>query len=234
LTPDAWMQRLGTLPLMRQPGEAWLYDTPSCVLGVLLARVTGQPLAQLLVERVYAPLGMKDTDFFVPAEKQARLPPAYKLDGDGALVLADGGGAASRFARPPAFASGAGGLVSTVDDYYAFARMLANGGRSADGVRLVSRPTLLAMTCDQTSADERAASPWLDCGWGFGVGVWSERNNTAGSPGRYGWEGGWGTSWRNDPAEEIVGIMMSQRQPTSRDWPEKVDFWAALYAAIDD
>jgi CubicO group peptidase (beta-lactamase class C family) len=98
----------------------------------------------------------------------------------------------------------------------------------------VSRPTLLAMACDQTTAGERAASPWLECGWGFGVGVWHERDSGAATPGRYGWDGGWGTTWRNDPAEELVAILMTQRMPGSRDWPEKVDFWTALYAAIDD
>lgn len=234
LSTDEWLRRLGTLPLLRQPGEAWLYDTPSEVLGVLLARVTGRPLQELLAERVFSPLGMKDTGFFVPADKQTRLPPAYKLDDGGALALADAGGAASRFAQPPAFPSGAGGLVSTVDDYYAFARLLADGGRAADGVRLVSRPTLLAMTCDQTNANERAASPWLESGWGFGVGVWSQRDTSAASPGRYGWDGGWGTSWRNDPAEDVIAILMIQRVPNSSRWPEKVDFYTGLYAAIDD
>src|ERR1700730_15694643 len=127
--PDEWIRRFGTLPLMHQPGEKWMYHTGSDVLGVLIARASGQPFDAFLQERIFEPLGMKDTAFSVPASKLDRLATAYSTNSEtGALELydpAEGG----QWSRPPAFPSGGVGLVSTVDDYLAFARMMLNPGR---------------------------------------------------------------------------------------------------------
>jgi CubicO group peptidase (beta-lactamase class C family) len=122
--PDEWIRRLGTLPLMHQPGEKWMYNTGSDVLGVLIVRVSGQPFATFLRERIFEPLGMKDTDFSVPSGKLDRLPGCYSGNPKtGALEIYDDA-RASQWSRPPAFPSAAGGLVSTVDDYLAFCQMM--------------------------------------------------------------------------------------------------------------
>ncbi len=115
--PDEWLRRLGTLPLMHQPGERWLYNTGSDVLGVLIARAAGQPLETFLRERIFEPLGMQDTGFSVPAENINRLATSYWTNAEtGALELYDEA-AGGQWSRPPAFPSGAGGLVATIDDY---------------------------------------------------------------------------------------------------------------------
>src|SRR5437773_1340760 len=146
--PDEWMRRLGRLPLMHQPGERWMYNTGSDVLGVLVARASGRPLETFLRERVFEPLGMTDTGFSVPAASLDRFATSYLTDpGAGALRLydePDGG----QWSRPPEFPSGAAGLVSTADDYLAFGQMLLDGGRSRGG-RVLSRPSVELMTADQ-------------------------------------------------------------------------------------
>src|SRR5438105_5471024 len=129
--PDEWMRRLGQLPLMHQPGEKWMYNTGSDVLGVLIARASGQPLETCLRERLFEPLGMKDTSFSVPAASLDRLATSYwTYPASGELVVydeAEGG----QWSREPAFPSGAGGLVSTVDDYLAFGQMMLSQGKHA-------------------------------------------------------------------------------------------------------
>ena len=141
--PDEWMRRLGRLPLMYQPGERWIYNTGSDVLGVLIARVSGQPLETFLRERIFEPLGMKDTGFSVPASKIKRLANNYWVNPEsGTLELydeAEGG----QWSRPPAFPSAAGGMVSTVDDYLAFGQMMLNQGKYGRE-RILSRPSVEA------------------------------------------------------------------------------------------
>ena len=150
--PDEWIRRLGTLPLMHQPGERWMYNTGSDVLGVLIARASGQPFETFLRERIFEPLGMKDTGFSVPAAELDRLATSYWTDPEtGALELHDEPD--GQWSRPPAFPSGAGGLVSTVDDYLAFARDAAaqrRARRRAHPVAAVGRDD------DDRSADARA------------------------------------------------------------------------------
>src|SRR5438067_1701167 len=233
--PDEWIHRLGRLPLMHQPGERWMYNTGSDVLGVLIARAAGRPLETFLRECLFEPLGMKDTGFSVPAAKLDRLATGYWTDPDtGALALydaAEGG----QWSRPPAFPSGAGGLVSTVDDYLAFGQMLLNKGKHG-GERVLSRPSVELMTTDQLTPEQRAAaSPFLadNRGWGFGVAVVTRRDDIAAVPGRYGWDGGLGTSWSSDPGEELVGILMTQSAWASPS-PPNVYFWTLAYQAIDD
>src|SRR5436189_2531 len=151
--PDEWIRRLGTLPLMHQPGEQWMYHTASDVLGVLIARASGQPLETFLRERLFEPLGMKDAGFSVPATRLDRLATSYQVDPKtGALELYDAA-KGGEWSRPPAFPSA--------------------GGR--------------------------------------------------------------GTSWRSDPSEDMVGILMTQRAWTSPIPPDVcLDFWTSVYQAIDD
>jgi CubicO group peptidase (beta-lactamase class C family) len=236
--PDEWLRRLATLPLMHQPGEKWMYNTGSYVLGVLIARASGQSLPTFLRERVFEPLGMKDTGFSVPAAKLDRLAASYwpnAVTGD--LELHDGI-ADSRWSRPPAFPDAGGGLVSTVDDYLAFGLMMLNKGKYGHE-RLLSRFSVETMTTDQLTPEQRAASgSFLDFldgrGWGFGVSIVARRDDLSAVPGRFGWDGGYGTSWASDPREELVAIMMTQRAGFPGAAGTYVDFWTSVYQAIDD
>ena len=233
--PDEWVRRLGTLPLLYQPGERWLYNTGSDVLGVLVARAAGQPLEAFLRERVLDPLGMVDTGF--ATADVGRLGTCYTRDpGTGALVVYDP--PAGQWAKAPAFPSGGGGLVSTVDDVHAFGRMLLAGGRLPDGSRLLSRSSVTAMTTDQLGADGDGSGPSPDgsLGWGLGVGVQLRRTGPARSVGSYGWDGGLGSSWANDPAERLVVTVLTTDM-FSAAWPlPRViqDVWTGVYAALAD
>lgn len=233
-SPDEWMRRLGTLPLLHQPGEQWLYDTPADVLGVLIARAAGQSLETFLHERIFTPLGMKDTGFSVPADKLDRLASCYDADLDtSALVLHDSAEDSQWSSQPPS-PSGAGGLVSTVDDYLAFGAMMLNKGMHGHE-RILSRLSVEVMTTDQlTTAQKETAGMFLgeNRGWGFGMSVITKRDDLSSVPGRFGWDGGYGTSWYADPAEEMVCILMTQ----VRGFPSGIysDFWTSAYQAIDD
>jgi CubicO group peptidase (beta-lactamase class C family) len=236
--PDEWLRRLGELPLAYQPGERWLYNTGSDVLGMLVARAAGQRFEDFLRERIFVPLGMTDTGFSVPAESLGRLLPQYATDpGSGDLVVSDPPD--GQWAAPPAFPSGAGGLVSTIGDYAAFASMLLGGGMHR-GVRILSRPSVSLLASDQLPASVKAVSglapgDFDDMGWGFGVSVVTRRTGLGPSAGAYGWSGGFGTSWYNDPAEDMVLILMTQRAWTSHLPPPICrDFWTSAYASIDD
>ena len=235
--PDEWMRRLATLPLMHQPGEKWMYNTGSYVLGVLIARASGQPLDTFFRERIFEPLGMRDTGFGVPREKLARLATSYGVDAEGRLELHDGV-EDSRWSRPPAFPDGGAGLVSTVDDYLAFGQMLLERGRHGSE-RILSRLAVEAMTTDQLTPEQKAASGffpefWASRGWGFGVSVVTRRDDLAAVPGRFGWDGGYGTSWASDPEEELVAILMTQRAEFPLVSRVHLDFWTSAYQAIDD
>jgi CubicO group peptidase (beta-lactamase class C family) len=237
--PDELMKRWGSLPLAHQPGEKWMYNSGSDILGILISRVAGKTLGTFLRERIFAPLGMKDTAFSVPEAKLDRLATAYQTDfstGKTALFDEARGG---RFARPPVFESGAGGLVSTVDDFLAFGRMMLNKGVHGRE-RILSRPSVELMTADHITAEQKAASDffpgfWDDRGWGFGMAIVTRRDDLARSVGTYGWDGGFGTSWYADPREDMTGVLMTQRV-----WDSPVppavnrDFWTSAYQAIDD
>ncbi len=235
---DEWLKRLGSLPLMNQPGETWRYNTGSYVLGVLIARVTGRPLETFLRERIFDPLGMVDTGFSVPAAKLDRFATSYWANGKtGNLDLHDGV-ADSDWAQPPAFPDGAAGLVSTVDDYGVFARMLLDKGQHGHE-RILSRPSVELMTSDQLTADQKASSGflpgyWDHRGWGFGLSVTTGRDELSGNPGRFGWDGGFGTSWYSDPREDLTAILMTQRAEFPLMSEVYRDFWTSVYQAIDD
>jgi CubicO group peptidase (beta-lactamase class C family) len=237
--PDEWIRRLGGLPLMHQPGEKWMYNTGSDVLGVLIARAAGQPFETFLRERLFDPLGMADTGFSVPATKLDRFATSYWTNPQtGAFDVydeAEGG----QWSRPPAFPSGGGGLVSTADDYLAFARMLLHNGKHG-AKRILSRAAVETMTADHLTPAQKAVSGltngYFDShGWGFGVAVVTRRETLAEPVGQYGWDGGLGTSWRSDPAADIVGILMTQRAWTSPSAPSICrDFWTLAYQALND
>ena len=211
--PDDWMAALARIPLLCQPGEAWLYNTCSDILGVLLARVSGHSLPDFLAERLFEPLGMADTGFDVPAAKLGRFTSYYRADPAGGLELVDAPG--GQWSSPPPFPSGAGGLVSTADDWHCFARMLLAGG-SAGGRQLLSPASVRQMTTDQLTQSQRDASqPFLQGqGWGFGGSVDVAAIDPWNVPGRYGWVGGTGTTAHITPSTGAVAILLSQLEMT--------------------
>ncbi|MEV4491475.1 serine hydrolase domain-containing protein [Micromonospora coxensis] len=244
--PDEWMRRLGALPLMHQPGERWQYQISSDLVGVLVARVTGQSFETFLRERIFEPLGMKDTGFHVPADRIDRLPPLYAPDPQtGEFHVwdeAEGG----RWSRPPAFPGGGGGLVSTADDYHAYFRMLLNGGMHG-GERILSRPAVELMTTNRLTPEQQAARTAMardnvhvsfgqgqHGGWGFGMAVRTYRGDYA-PEGQFGWDGGSGTSTYADPEHQLTGILLTQVGASAPNsiWAHH-DFWTTVYQAIDD
>ena len=237
--PDAWIKRLAGLPLIHQPGERWMYHTGSDVLGVPIARAAGMSLPDFLRERIFAPLGMEDTAFSVPEVKLDRLATCYRIDETAGRLAVYDEARGGRWSRPPAFPSGGGGLASTADDVLTFARMMLNFGRQG-ATRILARPTIELMTSDHITPAEKAASPffpgfWDQRGWGFGLAAVTQRDGLGASPGSFGWDGGFGTSWYNDPQEEMVAILLTQRL-VSGPAPSNLyaDFWTLAYQAIDD
>ncbi|MEU6890380.1 serine hydrolase domain-containing protein [Streptomyces sp. NPDC046557] len=241
--PDAWMKTLARIPLLYQPGEAWLYNACSDILGVLIARVSGRPLPEFLAERIFEPLGMRDTGFAVPAADLGRFTGYYRgggpggeggqggQGGQGGLELVDAPD--GQWSRMPAFPSAAGGLVSTVDDLYAFGRMLLAGG-AVDGRRVLSAESVRRMTVDRLTAGQRAAgAPFLEGqGWGFGGSVDVERLNPWNEPGRYGWIGGTGTASHIVPATGRVTVLLTQRELAGPTSPALMrEFWRYAAAA---
>ncbi|MEW5685321.1 MAG: serine hydrolase domain-containing protein [Pseudomonadota bacterium] len=209
-TDDGFMAALGKLPLMAQPGERWLYTLGANVLGVLVARASGQPLPEFFRTRITGPLGMEDTDFHVPAGKAGRLITGYMNDGGKLVPFEPWNGL---YAKPPTFAAGDSGLVSTADDYGAFGRFMLSG-LAPDGRRLLSEASIQAMTTNrltpaQIKDGEMILGPGR--GWGLGLGVQVAASPTGVQPGAYGWDGGFGTSWFNDPARNLTAVLLTQR-----------------------
>lgn len=235
-TLDEWLRRLGSLPLLAQPGERWMYHVSGDVLGALIARVSGKSLGAFLRERIFDPLGMKDTAFHVPTEKIDRLPAFYFFNREtNALDFFDDP-ANSAWSSEPLSESGGGGLVSTIDDYFAFSRMMLNKGRHGRE-QILSRATVELMTSDQLTLEQRAGSEIFfgaHSSWGLGMAVDTGRSEIYHTPGRFGWTGGYGTTAYIDPAEDLIGILFTQRMMDSPE-PPKVftDFWTLAYGAME-
>ena len=218
--PDTWIAALGSLPLLAQPGERWMYNTGAQVLGVLAARAAGQPFSEVLKTRIFEPLGMPDTGFWTADTH--RLATAYQPTPDGLAVWDEPGG---KWSRPPQFGDGAAGLVSTADDLLAFARMLLRGGAP-----VLPPAAVRAMTTDQLTPAQKALGGLLPGffhgrSWGFCQAVYDS--------GAFGWDGGLGTSWLVDPSRDLTVIVLTQRMFESPDPPQvHRDIQAAAYAAL--
>jgi CubicO group peptidase (beta-lactamase class C family) len=218
--PDTWIAGLGSLPLLAQPGERWLYNTGASVLGVLLARATGEPFPDVLRTRVFEPLGMRDTAFWT--DQTDRLATAYRPTPDGLIAWDQPTG---MWSQPQAFADGAAGLVSSVDDLLAFARMLLGGGAP-----VLSSEAARAMCTDQlTDAQKGRGGLGADFfegrSWGYGQAVHDS--------GAFGWDGGFGSSWLVDPANDLTVIVLTQRMfETPEPPPIHREIQAAAYAAL--
>jgi CubicO group peptidase (beta-lactamase class C family) len=228
---DAFLRELGQLPLQAQPGERWLYTLGANVLGVLVARAAGRPLDVVLQERIFEPLGMGDTGFFVPPDKQDRLITGYVND-NGRLAPFEPWN--ELYGKRPRFLAGDSGLVSTAHDYGAFARFMLSG-TAPSGRRLLKTETLMAMTTnlltpEQIKGGELILGPGR--GWGLGLGVQVTASPYGVQPGAYGWDGGFGTSWFNDPARGLSAILLTQRVFDSPEPPPvHKSFWSDAYQA---
>jgi CubicO group peptidase (beta-lactamase class C family) len=231
-----WLQKLGSLPLLAQPGERWMYHVSIDVLGVLIARVSGKSLGTFMCERIFDPLGMKDTAFHVPPGKIERLPGFYIFNGQTNTLDLFDDLAQSAWRSEPRFESGGGGLVSTLDDYFAFSRMMLNKGRHGRE-QILSRATVELMTSDQLTPEQRAGSEIFfgaHSSWGLGMAVDIQRREIFHTPGRFGWTGGFGITAYSDPAEEMIGILFTQRMMDSPEPPKLfTDFWTLAYEAVE-
>jgi CubicO group peptidase (beta-lactamase class C family) len=230
--PDEWLKRFGTLPLMHQPGERWMYSTGADVLGVLIARASGKPFDVFLRERLFEPLGMVDSDFSVPKSKLARFTPSYLVDPrTNGLTLYDA--VDGQWSRPPAFPSGAAGLVSTVPDFLRFSQLLLGQG-SIGKLRLLAPESVKQMTSDALTPENKAFGGLVPGyferhGWGLGLAVVTAKDELNRPAGSYGWDGGLGTSWYADPTSNTTGVLFSQRAWTEPAPPPLFrDFWHAL------
>jgi len=223
------VERLASLPLFSQPGKQWDYSRSTDVLGRIIEIVSGETLGEFLRQRIFAPLGMNDTGFHVPTEKQSRIAEPFAKDPDSgeAVRLLD-------IRRPARFESGGGGLVSTLPDYARFLDMLAAGG-TCEGQRLLARKTIDLMRSDHLGPNVRRGSELLQPGHGFGLGfaVRTEPGMSVmpGSVGLYFWGGIAGTTFWIDPKEELYAMMLVQA-PGQRDYYRAL-FRTLVYGALE-
>jgi CubicO group peptidase (beta-lactamase class C family) len=227
-TSAEFCQALAAIPLAHQPGSCWQYGRSTDVLGALLEVVAGQALGPLLQERIFAPLGMKDTAFSVPREQWHRIaePFAHDPDSGNAVAMLDA-------REVPRFESGGGGLMSTAGDYIRFLQFMRNRG-TLQGTRLVSRKTIEWMTSDHLGAIPPQGDLLLP-GYGFGLGFSVRLANglapQPGSPGQYFWSGIGGTSFFVDPAEDLFAMLLTQA-PHQRIFFRNL-YRHLVYAALD-
>jgi CubicO group peptidase (beta-lactamase class C family) len=235
-TLEKMVEMLPALPLRFQPGQGWCYSFSTDILGYVVQTVSGRPFDVFLQQRVFEPLRMVDTGFYVPAEKRDRFAALYGRSEEGELGLTEAP-ETSRYAKPPTFVSGGGGLVSTAQDYMRFAQMLLNGGK-LDGVRLLGRKTveLMAMNHLPEALLPFEVNPGYPV-WGYGFGLgWKvmmdpARAGILGSRGMYGWGGAASTEFWVDPQEEVIGLVMAQLMP----YQPLVDaFQVLVYQALVD
>jgi CubicO group peptidase (beta-lactamase class C family) len=213
--PDEWLKALGGLPLSYPPGERFHYSHATDVLGFLVGRVEGKPFRDVLMERIFTPLGMADTDFYFPPEKRGRAAKVYRLKDDfSALEEAP----FPRNDTPPSFCGGGGGLVSTLDDYLTFARMLLGGGE-VGGVRLLKPETVELMRGNRLTDTQRdipfmGIPFWAGQGFGLGLSMVMDPEKQAwmgaGNKGAFGWPGAFGTWWQADAQSDLILIYLIQ------------------------
>ena len=231
-TLEQMVQDLARLPLAHQPGSAWRYSLATDVLGYLVQVVSGMGFDEFLRRRIFEPLGMVDTGFYVPQDRIEHFSANYGPGEQGGLEVIDAP-ATSRYTRPTSHPSGGGGLVSTASDYVRFAHMLLNKGE-LDGVRLLGRKTVELMTMNHLPA---GCHPFDETYRGFGLGVAVvtdvAKSQLLGSVGAYGWGGAASTTFWVDPQEELIGLLLLQLMPSGT-YPVRSDFQVLVYQSIVD
>jgi len=223
---------------MDQPGEVWRYDTSITLLGALIERAARKPLGDVFAERIFQPIGMRDTGFVVPPEKLHRLPVAYQKNNEtGKLEVWDPSGESSFFAKSHGFPGAHGGLVSTVDDYAAFAQMMLNKGK-VGSTRVLTAESVDAMTTDHIPQEVKARSIfvpgfWNLRGWGYALSVIKKQE--PGEPRGYGWDGGYGTVAYWDNRTGTIVLLFSQRLVEGPTYSEIFHkFFSESYDALDE
>jgi CubicO group peptidase (beta-lactamase class C family) len=225
------MERLATLPFVAQPGERFVYGYSTDVLGCVVERVAGVPLDVFIRTRVTEPLGMRDTHFFLPLDKRARLATVYASRDSGVVRAPEGGRGQGDYVDGPRRSfSGGAGLLSTAHDYARFLQMLLDGG-TLDGHRILAARTVALMATNQTGTMLSATG-----GEGFGLGFRTlERFGADGrieSAGTFGWGGAYGSTYEIDPKERLVLVFMIQQLPNRSDLPMR--FPMLVYQALEE
>ncbi|MDA0339336.1 MAG: serine hydrolase [Proteobacteria bacterium] len=228
-----FVTRLSKEPLLNDPGEAWNYSVSTDVLGRLVEVLSGMPFDRFLDQRIFVPLGMKDTGFWVSQDNINRFTVNYMIDSAGRLAIYDSV-AESQFVRPRELLSGGGGLLSTAADYAKFCQMMLNGG-AFNGVRLLGPKTVELMTANHVPDDDAHALFYEGTGFGLGFSVTTNVAATLspGSVGEYAWGGAASTIFWIDPKEELFAIMLTQMMPSGT-YPLRDDMKALVYQAIVD
>jgi CubicO group peptidase (beta-lactamase class C family) len=240
-TSQSFIDTLAQIPLEFDPGSQWNYSVSTDVLGILIERISGQSLPDYFGEHIFAPLGMHDTFFHVPADKASRISPCFVFDPEMKMKPLDGAGTDSHWAKGWSFNSGGGGLASTVADYHLFCRMLLNGG-ALDGAQIISPKTLELMTAnhlpggqDLTQVSKSLFSEAEMAGVGFGLGFATTIDNAATltpcSTGDFYWGGMYSTAFFVDPVEDIIMIFMTQLMPSST-YPVRREIKTMIYSAL--
>jgi CubicO group peptidase (beta-lactamase class C family) len=236
------IDKLAKIPLNYQPGKGWMYSASMDIEGYIVEKLSGESLPDFMREHIFQPLGMKDAGFFVPEDKRARFATNYRADAQGELTPTSAAGQPADYAAQPAMPSGGGGLVSTIDDYYRFVQMLANGGE-LDGRRILAPATVHLMTTNklgenlltgQFGAGMHVMRPGF--GYGFNCAVIFDPG-AAGlpdGPGTFFWDGAAGTWFWVDPANDIVFVGMIQRMSSSDNHSLLYRSHAAVYGALVD
>ena len=216
---DDWLAEVARLPLVHQPGERLTYSHATEVLGIIVSRIEGKSLQDVLAERIFGPLGMVDTGFFVSPAQRERAATMYRLD-ENAELRDDAMGPIP--VKEPRFCQGGASLVSTADDYLRFARMLLGGG-TVDGVRVLTEDSVAAMRIDRLTDDQKRhpflGMPfWVGRGFGLNLSVVTDEAKSAqlfgpGGLGTFGWPGAYGTWWQADPANDLILIYLIQNYP---------------------
>lgn len=242
---DELVAELAKIPLLFDPGTSWNYSISTDVLGAVIQRIEGKPLDQVFQERLFGPLGMVDTGFFVPQEKMDRIPDCFHFHPTSTKVMFDNG-EGSRWTKSSPFLSGGGGLCSTLSDYHRFCRMLLNGGAlandSGETVQIISPKTLELMTANHlpgggdltqhsTSLFSEAENAGAGYGLGFGVTIDPAATMVAGSKGEFYWGGMFSTAFLVDPVEDLIMIFMTQLMP-SMTYPVRREIRTMMYAAM--
>jgi CubicO group peptidase (beta-lactamase class C family) len=244
LTPDEWIARLGTLPLIDQPGAGFHYGASSDLLGFLIARLENASLGAVLERRIFRPLGMRDTGFHVPREKRTRRAGLCGFDANGqltALSVAPGGHALAERPEGMSFESGGQGLWSTLDDYLALARIFLGNG-AVDAVRLLRPETCAMMSSNQLTPEQRRTArmfgmPLFAAGHGFGMGVAvvmepgrADPLRGRGGVGTVSWPGAYGGWWQADPSDNSVLIFLAHNMPEMHQMASGIglDVWSTI------
>lgn len=236
------VERLADMPLLFSPGSRWSYSVATDVCGYLVQTIADQSFDEFLTERLFTPLGMVDTDFWVPADKAHRLAANYSRTPEDGMRLVEPPGRSTYLTKPSRF-SGGGGLVSTIDDYFRFAQMLLNKGE-LDGTRILGRKTIELMTSNHMPGNGDLASmgqsvfsetPYDGIGFGLGFSVMLNppTANILGTPGEFAWGGAASTYFFVDPGEDMLAIQLTQLLPSSA-YPVRRELRVLTYQSLID